>query len=131
LTPGVTYTWTGTLVVPADDTYYLWLQHSFGISRLKPFFTSLSIDGAAQTLFRPGVLAGTYAAYSPDPAANILANGANSGVAIHLTAGSHSITITLEVPENAGIPITYPVPGPPLTSPPRLPLYLGAVERHP
>ena len=26
LSPGVTYTWTGSLTVPADDTYYLWLQ---------------------------------------------------------------------------------------------------------
>lgn len=31
LTPGTTYTWTGTITVPAGDTYALWLQNSAGL----------------------------------------------------------------------------------------------------
>jgi beta-glucosidase len=101
LKPGVTYTWTGTLTAPSTDTYYLWLQQGFRTSRFMPFVASLSIDGAALPLFKPGVPAATY------PADSILANGANSG---GLTAVPHTIKITLAVPLTGVQPVTYPVP---------------------
>ena len=80
LKPGVTYTWTGTLTAPSTDTYYLWLQQGFRTSRFMPFVASVSIDGAAQTLFKPGVPASTY------PANSFLTTGANNGAAVSLTA---------------------------------------------
>jgi beta-glucosidase len=106
LKPGVTYTWTGTLTAPSTDTYYLWLQQGFRTSRFMPFVASVSIDGAAQTLFKPGVPASTY------PANSFLTTGANNGAAVSLTAGPHTIKITLAVPLTGAQPVTYLVPVP-------------------
>ena len=58
----MTYTWTGTLTVPATDTYYLWLQQAW----LDPVISfsgpsvKVTIDGTAQPLFTPGVPVSTY-----------------------------------------------------------------------
>ena len=117
LTPGVSYTWTGKLQVPADDTYALWLQRTPGSltngiadptggrggSASGP--VSLAVDGAAQTLTTPStILANTY------PGGPTLAGGqyeglANSGSYVPLTKGSHDLKITFAVAANALPPV--------------------------
>jgi beta-glucosidase len=96
LKPGVTYTWTGTLTVPVTDTYYLWLQQAW----LDPLISfagpsvKVTIDGAAQPLFTPGVPVSTY------PAGVVPAHGTNHGVVLALGAGPHQIQITAAIPLN-------------------------------
>jgi beta-glucosidase len=101
LTPGVTYTWTGKMTVPATDTYYLWLQQSFAAQRFGPAVSSVKIDGVSQTLFTPGVPVSTY------PAGVVPAGGANNGAIISLTAGPHTIVVTAALPSTTTQPITF------------------------
>ena len=101
LTPGVTYTWTGKMTVPATDTYYLWLQQSFAAQRFGPAVSSIKIDGLSQTLFTPGVPVSTY------PAGVVTAGGANNGAIISLTAGPHTIVVTAALPSTTTQPITF------------------------
>jgi len=117
LKPGVTYTWTGTLTVPVTDTYYLWLQQAWldaplaAISGGGPS-VKVTIDGAAQPLFTPGVPVSTY------PAGVVPAHGTNHGVVLALGAGPHQIQITAAIPLNTAWPINTgePIPlAPPLT----------------
>ena len=113
LVKGDSYTWTGILDVPADDTYTLWLQRPAGTVvghpdgpnhgvnpgyRAGPFTgvfdsVSLSVDGSSQSL-RPvsTILANTY----PDgPTLNGQYLGLNVvGSALPLTAGPHQISIS-------------------------------------
>ena len=107
------YTWTGTLDVPADDTYTLWLQRPAGTVvghpdgpnhgvnpgyRAGPFTgvfdsVSLSVDGSSQSLSPVStILANTY----PDgPTLNGQYLGLNTvGSALPLTAGPHQISIS-------------------------------------
>ena len=117
LTPGVTYTWTGKLQVPADDTYALWLQRTPGSlsngvadptggrggSASGP--VALSVDGASQTLTSPStILANTY------PGGPTLADGQyeglfNSGSYVALTKGAHDLKITFTVAATALPPV--------------------------
>jgi beta-glucosidase len=117
LTPGVTYTWTGKLQVPADDTYALWLQRTPGSltngvadptggrggSASGP--VALSVDGASQTLTAPStILANTY------PGGPTLAGGQyeglfNSGSYVPLTKGVHDLKITFAVAATALAPV--------------------------
>ena len=117
LTPGVTYTWTGKLEVPADDTYALWLQRTpGGISNGVADPTggrggsasgpvALSVDGTAQTLTTPStILPNTY------PGGPTLAGGqyeglANSGSYVSLPKGTHDLKITFTVSANALPPV--------------------------
>lgn len=124
LTPGVTYTWTGTITAPADDTYALWLQNSAGLVNastagypINPTGAGLgpgggqstgglTVDGTAQTLTSPSTIQpNTY------PGGNTV-NGQylgfiNGGAYVHLTAGKHTITITDKVPANAVTPVLF------------------------
>jgi beta-glucosidase len=105
LTPGVSYTWDGTLTVPVADTYYLWLQNQPATLNASGVVnptgagagpggpaasTTLTIDGATQVLSTPStILANTY------PGGTTL-NGqyfglTNRGTAIALAAGPHTI----------------------------------------
>jgi beta-glucosidase len=114
LKPGVTYTWTGTLTVPVADTYYLWLQQAWLdplISFTGPTLT-VTIDGAAQPLFTPGVPVSTY------PAGVVPAHGTNHGVVLPLGAGPHHLQIAAAIPLNTVWPnnVGTPIPlTPPLT----------------
>jgi beta-glucosidase len=117
LTPGVTYTWTGKIDVPADDTYALWLQRTpGGISNGVADPTggrggsasgpvTLSVDGANQTLTTPStILPNTY------PGGPTLASGqyeglANSGSYVTLPKGTHDLKITFAVSANALPPV--------------------------
>ncbi len=102
LTPGVTYTWTGKITVPATDTYYLWLQQSFAPARFfAPPLASISIDSVSQSLFAPGVPVSTY------PTGVISAGGVNSGAIVSLTAGQHTIVITAAIPSSITQPVTF------------------------
>lgn len=101
LTPGVTYTWTGKITVPATDTYYLWLQQSFAAQRFGSAVSSITIDGVSQTLFTPGVPVSTY------PAGVIPAAGVNNGAIISLNAGQHTIAVTATIPTTVTQPTTF------------------------
>lgn len=124
LTPGVTYTWTGTITVSADDTYALWLQNSAGLINastagypINPTGAglgpgggrstgSLTVDGTVQSLASPSTIQpNTY------PGGNTV-NGQylgfiNGGAYVHLTAGQHIIKITDTVPANAVTPTLF------------------------
>ncbi|MBV9674204.1 MAG: glycoside hydrolase family 3 protein, partial [Verrucomicrobia bacterium] len=107
LKPGVKYTWTGKLIVPTADMYYLWIQRSW----LDPRFgrqasVTLQIDGVRQSLFSPAVPTSTY------PEGIVPAHGTNEGVALNLDAGSHTLAITAAVPVNGAAPINLTVPVP-------------------
>ena len=126
LVKGDSYTWTGTLDVPADDTYTLWLQRPAGTVvgqpdgpnhgvnpgyRAGPFTgvfdnVSLSVDGGSQTL-KPvsTILANTY----PDgPTLNGQYLGLNTvGSALPLTAGPHQISISYGPNAKAATPPTF------------------------
>ena len=112
LKPGVTYTWTGTLTVPVADTYYLWLQQAW----LDPLISftgpslKVTIDGAAQPLFTPGVPVSTY------PAGVVPAHGTNHGVVLALGAGPHRLQIAAAIPLNTVWPNNVGTPIP-LTTP--------------
>ncbi len=117
LTPGVTYTWTGRLQVPRDDTYALWLQRTpggiangvadptggRGGSASGP--VSLAVDGANQALTTPStILPNTY------PGGPTLPDGqyeglANSGSYVPLSKGTHDVKITFAVAANALPPV--------------------------
>jgi beta-glucosidase len=116
LNPGVFYTWTGTLDVPTDDTYALWLQTSFGqvtangsidtIGFPAPPLPSLAIDGVSKSISSPfTILPNTY------PGGNTV-NGqylgwTNAGAYVPLTAGAHTIRISYDVPSNAVTPVLF------------------------
>ncbi len=107
LKPGVKYTWTGKLTVPAADTYYLWIQQSWLDARFGwQASVTVKIDGVTQPLFRPGVPVSTY------PQNIVPAHGTNQGVALSLDAGSHTIAITAAIPVNGAAPINLFVPVP-------------------
>jgi beta-glucosidase len=110
LTSGVKYTWTGTLTVPATDTYYLWIQQGWRDALFAAIFfgpsVSLSIDGTPTPLSEPGVPSTTY------PVRVIPANGVNQGVAVGLAAGPHAIKITAAVPQTSFVPLNVAVPLP-------------------
>ena len=101
LTPGVTYTWTGKITVPATDTYYLWLQQSFAAGGFGSAGSSISIDGISQSLFTPAVPVSTY------PAGVIPTGGTNNGAIVSLTAGQHTIVVTAAIPSTATQPVTF------------------------
>jgi beta-glucosidase len=103
LNPGVSYTWNGTLSIPADGTYYFWLQQSFPVSGgfFGPPSVSLTIDGENQSLSSPGVPVSTY------PSSVVPAGGSNTGVAVSLASGAHTIQISTNVPASATQPITF------------------------
>jgi len=119
LTPGVNYTWTGTVTVPTTDTYALWLQRSPGIidpaGSLDPTggrggnasgAVSLQVDGTAQTLTSPStILANTY----PDgPTISGQYQGLlNNGAYLPLTAGTHTITVGFNVAPAAASPVYF------------------------
>ena len=119
LTPGVNYTWTGTVTVPTSDTYALWLQRSPGIinaaGSLDPTggrggnasgAVSLQVDGTAQSLSSPStILANTY------PGGPTIAGQyqglLNSGAYLPLTAGQHTITVGFNVAPAAASPVYF------------------------
>lgn len=108
LKPGVTYSWTGKLTVPATDTYYLWLPSSFPVSLgfsiasfVIPPTLSVTIDGTLEPLFSPAVHVSTY------PAGFIAATGSNTGVSVSLSQGAHTIAITVAIPASATEPMTF------------------------
>jgi beta-glucosidase len=124
LSPGITYTWTGTINISATDTYALWLQNSAGITNpanagypinptgagLGPGVgtstASLTVDGAPQSLTSPSTIQ-----WNTYPGGNTV-NGqylgfVNGGAYVHLTAGSHTIKITDKVPANAVTPVLF------------------------
>jgi beta-glucosidase len=109
LKPGVTYTWTGTPTVPVTDTYYLWLQQAW-LDALISFSgpsVKVTIDGAAQPFFTPGVPVSTY------PAGVVPAHGTNHGVILtNLAVGPHQIQITAAIPLNTVWPnnVGTPIP---------------------
>jgi beta-glucosidase len=104
LKPGVTYTWTGSLMVPAADTYYLWFQQSWLDARLGGTQSlTITIDGTSEPLFVPGVPVSTY------PTGIVPPLGTNRGAVVTLGAGSHTITITTAIPLNGAYPINLPV----------------------
>lgn len=116
LIPGARITWEGSLIVPTDDTYALWLQTSSGrvnedgtidpVGGRRPPLPSLSVDGASVQVSSPStILANTY------PGGNTV-NGqylgwVNGGAYLPLTAGSHSIQISYNVPSNAVTPVLF------------------------
>ena len=101
LTPGVSYTWTGKITVPATDTYYLWLQQSFAAGGFGSAGSSISIDGVSQSLFTPAVPMSTY------PTGVIPSGGANNGAIVSLTAGQHTIVVTAAIPSTTTQPVTF------------------------
>ena len=109
LTPGINYTWTGTVNVPAADTYGLWLQRSPGIidaaGSLDPTggrggsnsgAVSLSVDGAVVPTSAPStILANTYPG---GPTIGGQYQGLqNNGAFVPLTAGPHTLTVGFNV----------------------------------
>ena len=107
LKPGVTYTWTGKITVPAADTYYFWVQQSWLDARFGgPASLTINIDGTSEPFLVPGVPISTY------PAGVVPPNGNNRGAVVSLAAGAHTITITAVIPVNGYHPINLPVPIP-------------------
>jgi len=107
LTPGKSYTWTGTLTVPEDDTYYLWIQRNW----LDWVFSErrtvkLTVDGIKQHIVAPGVPVATY------PAGVVPPNGTNEGVPLKLSSGKHNIVVEADIPKSGYYPIdaTSPIP---------------------
>jgi beta-glucosidase len=130
LVKGATYSWTGYVNVPAQDTYRLLIQRPVGVDtgnrakfndgiRTEPFTTTavfpgypsvppvttttLSIDGVARTMADPDskVLANAYPSYSTDPAITTkAANGQYLGYAN--TATSAELT-----PGRHQVTVTY------------------------
>jgi beta-glucosidase len=115
LKPGVSYTWSGNLYVPATDAYYLWIQQGWLDSIQAAFFgqTSvfLTIDGISEPLVAPGVPVATY------PSGVVPPNGTNQGLPLTLSAGPHTIVIKAAIPiagfypidQPATLPVTQPV----------------------
>jgi beta-glucosidase len=114
LKPGVTYTWTGKINVPATDTYYFWMQTSWLDSIAAAFLgtasVTLTIDKVAEQLTTPGLPVATYLAGLIPP------RGTNKGLPLSLSAGSHIIVVKLAIPSVGYYPIdafaTYPVTTP-------------------
>jgi beta-glucosidase len=120
LTPGIVYTWDGTINVPTDGTYALWLQSSAGSmldggqvnprtgnpNPLGGGLTALSVDGTSVKLAIPSTIqANTY------PGGNTV-NGiylgwSNWGAYLHLTAGAHTVRVSDTVPQNAVVPVLF------------------------
>jgi beta-glucosidase len=120
LSPGVAYTWQGTLTVPSDDTYALWLQSSPGTvtatgainstfggpTPLGGGTTALAVDGHAVTLSPPStIVANTYPGGATVNGQYLGLN--NWGAYVHLTAGPHTVTISDNVPPNAVTPVLF------------------------
>jgi beta-glucosidase len=119
LTPGVNYTWTGTVNVPTTDTYALWLQRSPGVydsaGSLDPTggrggsnsgAVSLSVDGSALPTATPStIIANTYPG---GPTINGQYQGLqNNGAYVPLTAGPHTLTIGFNVAAAAAAPVYF------------------------
>ena len=119
LTPGINYTWTGTVNVPAADTYGLWLQRSPGIidaaGSLDPTggrggsnsgAVSLSVDGAVVPTSAPStILANTYPG---GPTIGGQYQGLqNNGAFVPLTAGPHTLTVGFNVAAAAAAPVYF------------------------
>ncbi len=120
LSPGIVYTWSGTINVLTEDTYALWLQSSPGSildggqvnprtgnpNPLGGGLTALSVDGEAVQLAIPSTIQpNTY------PGGNTV-NGiylgwSNWGTYLHLTSGAHTVTITDDVAANAVTPVLF------------------------
>jgi beta-glucosidase len=113
LVKGNTYTWTGTVTVPADDTYTLWLRRPAGTLvgapsgpnggvnpgyQAGPFTgvfdsASLRVDGTDQPLRSVSTLHPND--YKGGPTLNGQYLGLNvAGAAVPLTPGAHRISIT-------------------------------------
>ena len=111
LAPGATYTWTGTLTAPSDDTYRLQLQRTAtDPSKANPAsvgVVTLEVDGVAQTLANP-VPGG------PVPIITTPDGLYNTGAAVPLTAGQHAIKITYAVPTEITTPVQAAGPTPPV-----------------
>lgn len=116
LKPGVTYTWSGNLNVPASDTYYLWIQQSWldsigAMVGFSPPSVDLTIDGVSEHLAAPGVPIATY------PSGVIPPHGTSQGLPLTLSAGSHAIVVKAAIPVEgyypidaaATLPVTQPV----------------------
>jgi beta-glucosidase len=119
LNAGADYSWTGTVDVPADDTYAFWLQSgagtvttggrinstSGGPTPLGGGTTALEVDGSGIALAPSRILANTY------PGGNTVNGqylGLNTwGAYVHLTTGPHTIVITDNVPANAVTPVLF------------------------
>jgi beta-glucosidase len=120
LSPGVAYTWRGTLDVPIDDTYALWLQSSPGTvtatgavnstfggpTPLGGGTTALQVDGNPVALSPPStIVANTYP--GGDTVSGQYLGLNNWGAYVHLTPGSHTVTISDNVPPNAVAPVLF------------------------
>jgi beta-glucosidase len=120
LTPGVDYSWSGTLEVPADDTYALWLQSSAGAvtaggrvnstaggpTPLGGGTSTLAVDGAAVALSPPStIVANTYPGGDTVAGQHLGVN--NWGAYVRMSAGPHTITVTESVPANAVLPAQF------------------------
>ena len=111
LAPGATYTWTGTLTAPSDDTYRLQLQRTAtDASKANPASVgtvTLEVDGVAQTLANP-VPGG------PVPIITTPDGLYNTGASVQLAAGQHTIKITYAVPTEITTPVQAAGPTPPV-----------------
>jgi beta-glucosidase len=119
LSAGVSYVWTGTVNVPATDTYALWLQRSPGIrdvnGNLDPTggrggsasgSVSLAVDGTAKPLVSPSTI--TPNTYPGGPTSGGQYEGlANSGAYVALSAGPHTLRVSFTVAPSAAAPVYF------------------------
>lgn len=114
LVRGNTYSWTGYIDVPADDTYQLNIQRPYGkdsgddskyndgISRASGGAVALSVDGVNKSLANPdsNILQNAIPTYATGTANKIVADNGqymgydNTAAAVALTTGRHAITVT-------------------------------------
>ena len=114
LVRGATYSWTGYIDVPTDDTYQLQIQRPYGsdsgndsayntgVTRATGGAVSLQVDGVAKTLANPdtSILQNAVPSFASGTNNKIVADNGqylgydNTGAAVPLTPGRHSITLT-------------------------------------
>ena len=114
LVRGATYSWTGYIDVPTDDTYQLQIQRPYGsdsgndaayntgVTRATGGAVTLQVDGATKTLANPdtSVLQNAVPSFATGTNNKIVADNGqylgydNTGAAVPLTPGRNSITLT-------------------------------------
>ena len=96
LAPNSTYTWDGTLTIPSDGTYALYLQNLGS-------YASLTLDGKKLVSNQQMVNHGNLTQAGQDGVLPTTDGLDNLRVSIHLTAGAHPLHVTVE-PDSSDAP---------------------------